>query len=101
MTELERRLTRLESRLRNVEARLKISHMDRPKFGSKHAGSKTKEVLIQEGFSLQNQYKPKTMTPEEHESWMKAYETWEQGISVFDEKKIHEIHSKIKEMLSP
>ena len=96
MTELERRLSKIESRLRNVEARLKISEPDRPKFGSTHVGSKSKEVLIQEGFSLLNQYKPKTMTPKEHAQWMKTYESWENEISTFDEKQIDEIHSKIK-----
>ena len=100
MTELERRLTRLESRLRNVEARLKISHMDRPKFGSKHAGSKTKEVLIQEGFSLQNQYKPKTMTDSEKNQWNQAYKIWLDEISGFDVKEISEIQSTIQKMLS-
>jgi len=101
MTNIERRLALLESRVRNVEARLKISEPDRPKFGSKHVGSKSKEVLIQEGFSLQNQYKPKTMTPNEHAAWMKTYEEWHQAILSLDDKRISEIEAKIKEMLNP
>ena len=101
MTNLERRLTLLEKRIGNVEARLKISDPDRPHFGSNHIGSKTKEVLIQEGFSLKNSYKPDIMTDKGKDSWNKAYRTWEQGISAFDEKKIQEIHDRIKEMLNP
>jgi len=100
MTNLERRLTIIESKLRNIEARLKISEPDRPKFGSNHQGTKTKDVLIREGFSLENQYKPKTMTPKEHAEWMKAYETWHQDIIDSDDIDIQKIESKIKEMLN-
>ena len=101
MTSIERRLALLESRVRNVEARLKISEPDRPKFGSKHVGKKTKEVLIQEGFSLKNAFKPQTMTKSEQNEWNEAYKVWLNDISGFDVKQIQEIHETIEKMLHP
>ena len=101
MTSLERRISLLEKSVRNIEARLKISNPDRPKFGSNHQGTKTKEVLIQEGFSLRNSYKPQTFAKKELKEWNEAYKNWINDISGFDVKEITEINNEIHKLLHP
>ena len=101
MTSLERRMSLIERRLSNIEARLKISDPDRPKFGSNHQGTKTKEVLIQEGFSLRNAYNPDTFSKKELAKWNKAYQQWKDDISGFSVKEITDIENEIHKLLHP
>ena len=91
----------MERRLTNIEVRLNIPEPDRPKFGSKHQGVKTKEVLIQEGFSLRNSYNPETFSKKELAKWNKAYDSWKDDISGFDVERITEINNEIHKMLHP
>lgn len=74
LEDLNDRVFNLELRLKNVEARLRISQEDRPKFGSVHQGTKTKEVISQEWKSLMNNSKFHTMTKEEKKEWYDANE---------------------------
>ena len=101
MTRLEARMASLEKKIKYLEERLKISSPDRPKFGSMHIGKKSKEVLIQEGFSLQNRFKPQTFSKSELSQWSQAYALWRKEASANGAKELKEIESKIEEMLHP
>lgn len=78
-----------------------ISSPDRPKFGSMHIGKKTKEVLIQEGFSLKNRFTAKAFSDKELSEWSQAYALWRKEAGANGAKELKEIEEKIEEMLHP
>ena len=93
-------INRMIRRIEALEARIAISEPSRPKFGSHHVGKKTITVLTQEGFSLQNSYKPQTMTESEKQEWQSAYDNWKEEISVYQDSTIEKMKRKIDEMLN-
>ena len=99
MTRLEARMSSMEKKIKYLEERLKISSPDRPKFGSMHIGKKSKEVLIQEGFSLKNRFTPKTFSKKELSEWSTAYAAWRKDAMTNGAKELKEIEEKIEEML--
>lgn len=103
MNPLEKRLLHIEARLSRLEKsnRKIISEPSRPKFGSKHIGSKTLQIVIQEGFSLLNSYNPKTMTHNELTDWEEAFSLWKYETQRFSSKKIKQINNEITRMLNP